>query len=158
MTGDARGAMKMETINDYMMKDHQLVDGFFERAEDAARAADFATLEREAAEFLDRIAVHIDVEDRLLFAAFEERTGMTQAGPSVTMREEHRQMEPLFDTMREAVAARDAGAYLRAAAQVVEILKPHNQKEETMMYPMIDDALGTDVGALLDEVKASMTA
>lgn len=146
----------METINDYMMKDHQLVDGFFERAEAAAKAADFTALEREATEFLDRIAVHIDVEDRLLFAAFEERTGMTQAGPSVTMREEHRQMEPLFDEMREAVASRDAAAYLRAAAQVVEILKPHNDKEETMMYPMIDDALGTDVRALLDEAKATM--
>ncbi|MCD6672794.1 MAG: hemerythrin domain-containing protein [Burkholderiaceae bacterium] len=148
----------METINDYMMKDHQVIDGFFERAEEAAKAADFATLEREANEFLTRIAVHIDVEDRLLFAAFEERTGMTQAGPSVTMREEHREMEPIFDAMREAVAARDAAGYLSAAAQLVQILTPHNQKEETMMYPMIDDAMGPDTRALLDEAKASMTA
>jgi len=148
----------METINDYMMKDHQLIDGFFERAEEAAKAADFATLEREATEFLNRIAVHIDVEDRLLFAAFEERTGMTQAGPSVTMREEHREMEPIFDAMRDAVASRDAAGYLRAASQLVQILAPHNQKEETMMYPMIDDAMGPDTRALLDDAKAAMAA
>jgi len=148
----------METINDFMMKDHQLIDGYFDRAGTAAKAGDFATLEREATEFLNRIAVHIDVEDRVLFAAFEERTGMTQAGPSVTMREEHREMEPIFETMREAVAARDAAKYLAAAAQLVQILSPHNQKEETMMYPMIDDAMGPDVGALLDEAKASITA
>lgn len=148
----------METINDYMMKDHQLIDGFFERAEEAAKAGDFATLEREATEFLNRIAVHIDVEDRLLFTAFEERSGMTQAGPSVTMREEHREMEPIFETMRQAVASRDAAGYLGAAAQLAQILVPHNQKEETMMYPMIDDAMGPDTRALLDEAKASMTA
>ena len=148
----------MQTINDFMMKDHQLIDGFLERAEQAAKAGDFAAHEREATEFLDRIAVHIDVEDRLLFAAFEERTGMKEAGPSVTMREEHREMEPIFDAMREAVAAKDAAKYLASAAQLVQILAPHNQKEETMMYPMIDDAMGPDVGALLDEAKASMTA
>lgn len=148
----------METINDYMMKDHQLIDGYFERAEAAARAGDFATLEREATEFLNRIAVHIDVEDRLLFAAFEERTGMTQAGPSVTMREEHREMEPIFDAMRAAVSSKDADGYLRAAAQLVQILAPHNQKEESMMYPMIDDAMGPDVRGLLEETKASMAA
>ena len=148
----------METINDFMMKDHQLIDGYFERAEAAAKAGDFATLEREANEFLNRIAVHIDVEDRVLFAAFEERTGMAQAGPSVTMREEHREMEPIFEVMREAVTARDAAKYLAAAAQLVQILAPHNQKEETMMYPMIDDAMGPDAGSLIDEAKASMTA
>jgi len=76
----------------------------------------------------------------------------------VTMREEHREMEPIFDAMREAVAARDAAGYLSAAAQLVQILTPHNQKEETMMYPMIDDAMGPDTRALLDEAKASMTA
>jgi iron-sulfur cluster repair protein YtfE (RIC family) len=37
-------------------------------------------------------------------------------------------------------------------------LLQHNQKEEMMMYPMLDDALGGDVAALLSDVKAMANA
>ncbi|HLT27850.1 MAG TPA: hemerythrin domain-containing protein [Zeimonas sp.] len=144
----------METINDYMMGDHRQVDAIFDRAERAAEAGDFAALEREASEFLRRIAVHIEMEERLLFPAFEERTGMGAGGPTATMIEEHRAMEQLFEQMRDAVAARNAAAYRGASAQVMEILLPHNQKEETMMYPMLDQALGGEAAELLGKVKA----
>lgn len=145
----------METINDYMMGDHRTCDAVFERAESAAEAGDFATLEREATEFLKRITTHIEMEERLLFPAFEERTGMGEGGPSATMRSEHRTMEGLFEEMRAAIAAKDVAAYRTASKQLGETLMQHNQKEEQMMYPMLDDAMSADeVGALLGEVKA----
>jgi iron-sulfur cluster repair protein YtfE (RIC family) len=144
----------METINDYMMGDHRLCDSIFERADRAAESGDFATLERESADFLRRIATHIEMEEQLLFPAFEERTGMGAGGPTATMKEEHRTMEGLFEQMREAVAAKNAAAYRAASAQVMEILVPHNQKEEQMMYPMLDSAMGDEGPALLEEVKA----
>lgn len=90
----------------------------------------------------------------MLFPAFEDRTGMTAAGPSVQMRAEHVQMQPVFEQMRAAIAAQDGAAYRRAAHELVEILMPHNTKEEQMMYPMLDDALGADARALLAEAKA----
>ncbi len=144
----------METINDYMMGDHRLCDGIFERADRAAEAGDFAALEREAADFLRRIATHIEMEERLLFPAFEERTGMGEGGPTATMKDEHRAMEGLFEQMRDAIATKNAAAYRAASAQVMEILLPHNQKEEQMMYPMLDQAMGDEASALLAQVKA----
>lgn len=144
----------METINDYMMGDHRLCDSIFERAERAAETGDFAALERESSDFLRRIAAHIEMEERLLFPAFEERTGMGAGGPTATMIEEHRTMEGLFEQMRDAVAAKNAAAYRGASAQVMEILLQHNQKEEQMMYPMLDSALGDEAAALLADVKA----
>ncbi|MCD6674100.1 MAG: hemerythrin domain-containing protein [Burkholderiaceae bacterium] len=144
----------METINDYMMGDHRVCDAIFERADRAAEKGDFAELEREATDFLRRIAAHIEMEERLLFPAFEERTGMGAGGPTATMKDEHRSMEGLFEQMRDAIGARNAAAYRAASAQVMEILVPHNQKEEQMMYPMLDSALGDEAAALLGEVKA----
>jgi iron-sulfur cluster repair protein YtfE (RIC family) len=141
-----------------MTQDHREVDSIFERADAAAKAEDHAALAREAGEFLRRIAVHIEIEERLLFPIFEERTGMIEAGPSVTMREEHRQMEARFAEMRGAIDARDAGGYRRAAASMMDILLQHNQKEEQMMYPMIDDILGSEVAALLDAARAMASA
>lgn len=143
----------MESITAWMQQDHVLIDGILERATAAAQASDLAALEREATLFLQRLERHIDMEENLLFPAFEERTGMTAAGPSVQMRAEHEQMQAIFLQMRAAVAAKDAAGYRQASQALLEVLVPHNLKEEQMMYPMLDDAMGADASALLADVK-----
>ncbi len=132
----------MESINDYMMKDHAICDATFERAADAARSADWAKLQRESSDFLARIARHIEIEENRLFPTFEESSGMSTGGPTETMRSEHVQMQPLFAQMREAAAAQNAASYLEASGALHEILTQHNMKEEQMMYPMLDSSLG----------------
>ena len=78
---------------------------------------------------------------------------MSDSGPSLQMRVEHEQMQPVLQQMQDAAATGDGAAYQRAAQALHEILIPHNLKEEQMMYPMLDDAMGADAQALLDEVK-----
>lgn len=144
----------MESISSYMQQDHVLIDGIAERAFAAAEAGAWPTLEREGSEFLRRLRRHIEMEEDLLFPAFEQRTGMTAAGPSVQMRVEHEQMQPILERMQAAVAARDGAAYQRAARALLDILVPHNQKEEQMMYPMLDEAVGDGVQTLLTQARA----
>lgn len=142
-----------DTISSYMEQDHDLIDGIAERAVAAARAADWAALEREGPEFLRRLRRHIEMEEDLLFPAFEQRTGMAAGGPSVQMREEHVQMQPILAQLESAVSGQDGAGYERASRALLEILVPHNQKEEQMMYPMLDEAMGADVRGLLADVK-----
>ncbi|MCG3189812.1 MAG: hypothetical protein LKCHEGNO_02312 [Burkholderiaceae bacterium] len=144
----------MESITDHMQQDHVLIDGYAERAATAAETAAWSDLEREAGEFLRRLRRHIEMEEVVLFPAFEERTGMVQAGPSVQMRMEHEQMQPILEQMQTAVAAHDGAGYRQASHALLEILVPHNQKEEQMMYPMLDQAVGDDASALLTQVRA----
>lgn len=144
----------MESINSYMTQDHDIIDGTAERALTAARAQDWATLEREGPDFLRRLRRHIEMEEQLLFPAFEQRTGMSAGGPSAVMRIEHEQMQPILERMDQAVAARDGAGYEQASGALLQILMPHNMKEEQMMYPMIDQAVGADAQALLADVKA----
>jgi len=143
----------MESITDYMQQDHVLIDRIAERAAAAAAAGDLAGIERDGTLFLQRLERHIEMEENLLFPAFEERTGMTAAGPSVQMRAEHEQMHGIFQQMRDAIAAKDAAGWQRASQALLEVLVPHNLKEEQMMYPMLDDAMGADAEALLADVK-----
>jgi len=143
----------MESITAYMQRDHVLIDGILERAAGAAAAPDFAALERETGLFLQRLALHIEMEERLLFPAFEERTGMGGGGPSAQMRAEHELMQGIFLQMRAAVDAKDAAAWQRASQALLEVLAPHNLKEEQMMYPMLDQVMGGDGANLLGEVK-----
>lgn len=144
----------MESITSYMEQDHVLIDGFAERAVAAAQAGDWGAMQREGGEFLQRLRRHIEMEEDVLFPAFEERTGMTGGGPSQQMRVEHEQMQPILAAMEQAAGAQDGAGFRRATQQLLDILQPHNVKEEQMMYPMLDQAVGEGAQSLLRDVKA----
>jgi len=146
----------MQLINDYMTRHHKECDAVLARADEAAAAADWAAVERNAGTFLREIERHIEAEESLLFPAFEERTGMADGGPTATMRMEHEQMRGLFAQMRAAIPARDAQRYLGASQTLLPLLQQHNMKEESMMYPMLDQALGDDARGLLAQVESAM--
>ncbi len=143
----------MPLISDYMNKDHRYCDDVFARAEDRAAAGDYVGLERDGGTFLRRIERHIELEETLLFPAFEEKTGMA-SGPTETMRAEHEEMRGMFVQMRAASGAKDARQYLGTAETLHMLLQQHNMKEETMMYPMLDQALGEDARSLLTQLES----
>ncbi len=142
----------MQLISDHMIKHHRHCDQAFARAEDKAAARDWTGLEREAGTFLHEIERHIELEENLLFPAFEERTGMTQ-GPTAVMRMEHTQMRAMFEQMRSAIKAKDADRYLGITQTLHSLLQQHNAKEESMMYPMLDRSLGDDALSMVDQLE-----
>lgn len=143
----------MQLISDYMNKDHRHCDAAFARAEDRATARDWTGLARDGGMFLREIEHHIGLEEDLLFPAFEEKTGMA-SGPTETMRMEHEQMRGMFAQMRAAIEAKDAEQYLGVAQTLLILLQQHNMKEESMMYPMLDQALGEDAHGLLTQLES----
>ncbi|OGA99066.1 MAG: hypothetical protein A3E79_13040 [Burkholderiales bacterium RIFCSPHIGHO2_12_FULL_61_11] len=143
----------MPLISDYMNKDHKHCDAAFVRAEDRAAAGDWTGLERDCGTFLREIERHIGIEEKLLFPVFEEKTGMA-SGPTETMRMEHEQMRGMFAQMRAAIEAKDAQQYLGTAETLHILLQQHNMKEETMMYPMLDQSLGEDARSLLTQMES----
>lgn len=146
----------MNSITSYMQQDHVLIDGIAARAVAAAQAGDWAGLEREGGEFLRRLHRHIEAEEEVLFPEFEQRTGMSAGGPSVQMRVEHEHMQPILARMQAAIDARDGEGYKAASRSLFDILVPHNLKEEQMMYPMLDQAVGQDAAAILADAKAML--
>lgn len=143
----------MQLISDYMNRDHKHCDDAFVRAEDMAAAGNWTGLERDGGTFLREMERHIGLEEKLLFPAFEEKTGMT-SGPTETMRMEHEQMRGMFAQMRAAIDAKDAEQYLGNAETLLILLQQHNMKEESMMYPMLDQSLGDDAHSLLTQMES----
>ena len=142
----------METISDYMTRHHRDCDDAFARAEAAAATSDWAGLERDAGMFLREMVRHIGLEENLLFPAFEKRTGM-MSGPTEMMRMEHEQMRSMFAQMRAAIDAKDAEQYLGLSETLLVLLQQHNMKEESMMYPMLDQSLGEEANNLLAQME-----
>lgn len=145
----------MQLISDHMTAHHRRCDAAFARARAMAAASDWAGLARDGEAFLREIERHIEVEEGLLFPAFEERTGMS-SGPTEVMRIEHEQMRILFARMRTATAAKDRAEYENAAEAFLSLMQQHNAKEEDMMYPMLDQALGEEARDFVGSLEAAI--
>ncbi len=135
---------------------HKHCDDIFARAEEACANGDWASGEEAFALLVNQLETHFTSEEELLFPAFENATGMT-SGPTEVMRGEHVQMRDLMAQMKEALAARDSDGFGGAAETLLILMQQHNMKEENILYPMCDNALGaSDIGAsLVDRLKAS---
>ena len=144
------------SVTEPLFQHHKHCDEIFARAEEACANGDWAEGGNAFALLFDQLETHFSSEEELLFPAFESATGMT-SGPTEVMRGEHRQMRDLLAQMKGALADQDSDTFGGAAETLLILMQQHNMKEENILYPMCDNALGlTDVGAsLVERLKAS---
>ncbi len=143
----------MSTILKFMGSDHRACDDLFAAAEEAVGNKDWDSARGLFGQFQAAMAHHLAMEEEVLFPAFEERTGMS-AGPTQVMRMEHEQMRALIADMAAAAEAGNASAYLGASETLNMLMQQHNIKEENMLYPMADRALGADGEAVIHSMQA----
>jgi hemerythrin-like domain-containing protein len=131
---------------------HRHCDDLFIAAENSVVRGDWAAAASAFARFHDQMKTHFEAEETLLFPAFESATGMS-GGPTQMMRHEHEQMRGLLAQLAAACAAHDGDSYAGAAETLLTLMQQHNMKEENILYPMCDRALGAaaeSLGAKLD--------
>ena len=139
------------SITTPLFQHHKHCDEIFADAEDACGAGDWAAGAAAFQSFRSQLETHFASEEDLLFPAFEEATGMT-SGPTEVMRGEHRQMRDLLAQMSGAIDSRDTDTFGGAAETLLILMQQHNMKEENILYPMCDNALGgSDLGAAIDQ-------
>jgi hemerythrin-like domain-containing protein len=136
---------------------HRHCDNLFVAAEDAVQRGDWAAAAAAFGRFHDQMKAHFEAEESLLFPAFESATGMS-GGPTQMMRYEHQQMRALLSQLAAACVAHDADGYAGAAETLLTLMQQHNMKEENILYPMCDQALGAaaeplgaKLGAMLEK-------
>ncbi len=137
----------MKTITDLLQSHHTHCDELFAQAEAAASDARWEEARASFEAFRQAMDRHFGAEEEVLFPAFEARTGMS-GGPTWVMRSEHVQMRGLMERMAEALARRDQSAYLGESETLLMLMRQHNLKEEQILYPMTDRALGQDTELL----------
>lgn len=143
----------MSSISEYLTHEHHHCDDLFAQAEEAADRGDWTATESDFGRFRQSTETHFEMEEKVLFPAFENATGMTM-GPTQVMRMEHVQMRDVFAKMAQAVAARDGDEYLGLSETLLMLMQQHNLKEEQILYRMADQALGAESAALLDSMKS----
>jgi iron-sulfur cluster repair protein YtfE (RIC family) len=144
----------MTNISDFMTNNHRDCDDLFAAAEESVANGKWPKAQTEFEAFRGEMERHLGMEEDVFFPAFDAKTGM-EGGPTHVMRSEHAQMRTLIDNMAQALAAKDGDTYLGVAETLMIMMQQHNMKEEQMLYRMMDQALGSEAGTLLERVGAA---
>jgi uncharacterized protein (DUF2249 family)/hemerythrin-like domain-containing protein len=129
------------TVSEALGWDHDRLDRIMEDVERLVGSGDVWEAATRFAEFRCGLERHIDMEQRIVFPAFEKHTGMV-GGPVTVMTSEHEDIRQLLGAVADALAGEDTVGFLSSSAELKELLEFHNVKEEEVFYPMTDQALG----------------
>ncbi len=143
----------MSTISATLTDDHHHCDDLFAAAENAVNDGRWDEAREGFARFRTATERHFEMEEKVLFPAFEDMTGMTQ-GPTQVMRMEHAQMRDVFADMAQAVESGDRDGYLGQSETLLMLMQQHNLKEEQILYRMADQALQAQSAQILEQMRA----
>lgn len=137
---DTEGETKPSDIKRCMDMDHRRLDRLIKT---------FSTARRDGlgkavplfAQVRTHLLRHISWEEDLLFPAFEAKTGMHDTGPTAVMRQEHEQVKAAMEQIAGLLEARQAAGIEPVEQDLVHVLSVHNQKEEQILYPLINQRL-----------------
>ncbi|MCC7418468.1 MAG: DUF2249 domain-containing protein [Acidobacteria bacterium] len=136
-----RGSDGPRSVTEFLEEDHRHIDAVFPEVERLMAASAFPESADRFEEGACGLLHHIEAEERLLFPAFEQATGIHN-GPTSVMRAEHAEIRRIIDAVRAALGQPDADAAKTALGRLVELLATHNAKEEQILYPMTDRVIG----------------
>jgi len=130
----------MNKVFDFMAQDHDRLDGIFKefrgiKVQDLKKAKSFFH------DFKIGLQKHIVWEEEILFPIFENKTGMFETGPTAVMRMEHRQIKEFLEKIHDRILKGETKEIDELEKGLIEVLTAHNQKEESILYPWIDDSL-----------------
>ncbi len=136
---------KTNAITQYFEADHNRLDAIFhqfqqKKYESAAAAKSYFKA------FNNGLKRHIIWEEDVLFPLFEEKSGMKGGGPTFVMKEEHRRIGAILERIHDKVRQGDSSSE-DDEEMLLEILEGHNQKEEQVLYPAMDQLLTEEEAA-----------
>jgi len=156
---------------DTLMEEHRIIERVLAALEKQARKLHAGETVRpsfflDAADFVRNFAdgTHHDKEEVRLFPAMVEHGFAPDSGPVAVMLSEHEQGRRLTGAMRDAAERLEGGdtdaatEVVRNALGYVDVLRQHIMKEDSVLFPMADQALPEADQAELANVFAELDA
>lgn len=128
-----------DSISQFYEHDHDELDEMFNEYR-RLKHDDFKGARDHFNRFYEGLMTHIDWEEDILFPLFEEKIGMGLTG---TMRREHEQIQDVLVVIRELIK-KDEVPTDETDEELLKFLGPHNESEESVVYPAIDQHLSDE--------------
>lgn len=136
----------------YFVADHHSCDSLWAAVEAAGDQGDGALTNSAWQAFSAAMERHFNMEETVLFPAFERATGMVGMGPTMVMRAEHEQMRGVLRTMAACANTGDHEGLLDHGDTLLMLIQQHNVKEEGILYPMAEQHLSASWAELRGEL------
>jgi len=124
------------TISGFFQHDHDRLDVLFQSFQTLKRQ-DVLKAREAFTQFTSGLERHIRWEEDFLFPLWEDKTGMSDGGPTFVMRREHRQVEEQLRSIGRNLTEQNTDNN-EAEQALLTVLAAHNLKEERVLYPAID--------------------
>ncbi|MBX7194536.1 MAG: hemerythrin domain-containing protein [Sandaracinaceae bacterium] len=128
--------------SEFFTADHARCDALWARVEELVDEGDDTQARAQWKAFDAAMRRHLAMEEEVVFPALDEATGMRGMGPVAVMKHEHAQMRTLLDRMGALAERGELGAMSDHGDSLMMLIQQHNAKEEGVLYPMMDAALG----------------
>lgn len=145
--------MSEKTIAGFYGDDHDRLDAIFKEFQ-RLKKTDLAAARIHFADFRESLLRHIRWEEEVLFPVFEEKSGMSDCGPTKVMRMEHKEIKEAVEGIGRGLK-NDKPQTESDEEALLCVLGDHNVKEERVLYPALDQM--TD-GREKDEIFRKMEA
>lgn len=143
----------MTTLAVYLGRDHRVCDDQYALAEARVVASQWESAEIDFYCFRQMLERHLGLEEQVMFPALEQAVGAA-GSPTNVMRAEHRHMRAIVQGMADAISAHACDAFFDHADTLRMLMRQHNLKEESILYPMADHYLGERQDHLVAEMIA----
>ncbi len=129
----------MPSISTFMVQDHDRLDDLYNKFKNIKTSVQSKAKEIFS-EFKTDLQKHILWEEEILFPLFENKTGMSDTGPTAVMKMEHKKIKRyLGEIINQLTNGNVQTDNLEAG--LIDVLSEHNLKEENILYPMIDNSI-----------------
>ena len=121
-----------------MSVDHDRLDNKIKKYS-TEKLVDIERAESIFLSFKSELERHIIWEEDILFPVFERKTGIKDGGPTSVMRIEHIEIKKYLQEIKRKLHVKKIQDPCKEEVALFKLLESHNQKEENILYPGIDN-------------------
>lgn len=129
------------TIAGYLCWDHRRMEDLLHEGTQAARASQWAQARVSLDFYADALLRHADIEDAILFPAYEQLSGGLADSPTAMMRHEHTEVRAAVHDLARAAREAQLAALEAALARLGAVVVEHHTKEEEILFPSMDESM-----------------
>lgn len=134
--------MPERTISSMFDEDHERLDVLFKSFQTLKRT-DVLKAKSAFLEFQAGLQRHVAWEEEVMFPLWEKKSGMTGGGPTIVMRNEHREIGDCLESLARKIQAQNPETD-REEETLLDLLDRHNMSEEEVLYPEMDHLISAE--------------
>lgn len=130
----------MSETSSWLLHDHRRYEAMLGQLEEQAEIEDWSAVRATFDRLRRELALHIDMENRVLYPAYEALPG-TPPAPTAALRREHDEIARLLRDAAHVLEHSNSDLFLEALGMLDRALTRHHENEEEFFLPMAGHAL-----------------